>query len=82
MGIVTAQELRANQTKILKAAKKGQSVILTSRVGSFKITPINSNDSLIADDVTSIIIQGLNDVKLIEEGKLPSKSAKSFLDEL
>lgn len=82
MGIVTAQEFRANQTKILKAAKNGQSVILTSRVGSFKITPINSNDSLIADDVTSNIIQGLNDVKLIEEGKLPSKSAKSFLDEL
>ncbi len=82
MEIVTAREFRANQTKILKAAKNGQSVILTSRVGSFKITPINGNDSLVANDVTSNIIQGLNEVKLIEEGRLPSKSAKTFLNEL
>ncbi len=34
------------------------------------------------DDVASNIIQELNEVKLIEEGKLPSKSAKSFLYKL
>ncbi len=59
-----------------------QSDIHPSQVESFKTTSKSGKDSLVAHDVTSNIIQGLNEVKLIKEGKLPSKSAKSFLDEL
>lgn len=58
-----------------------QSDIHTLQVESFKTTSKSGKDSLGANDVMSNIIQGLNEVKLIEEGKLPSKSAKSFLDE-
>lgn len=77
MQIVSAREFRSNQGKFLNAAKNGQSVMLTSRYGKFKITPIAEEDSL-----TSRIGEGLREVKLIESGKLPAKSAKAFLDEL
>lgn len=58
-----------------------QSDIHTTQVEFFKTTSKSGKDSL-ADEVMSNIIQGLNEVKLIKEGNLPSKSAKSFLDEL
>lgn len=77
MQVVTAREFRANQGKFLNAAKRGQSVLLTSRYGNFKITPVTEEDTL-----TTRICKGLREVKLMEEGKMPSKSARSFLDEL
>lgn len=77
MQVVTAREFRANQGKFLNAAKSGQSVLLTSRYGNFKITPVTEEDTL-----TTRICKGLREVKLMEEGKMPSKSARSFLDEL
>lgn len=77
MEIISAREFRANQTNVLRKAKEGVSVLLTSRVGLFKITPVGEEDSL-----TSRIKEGLSEVKLMEEGKSPFKSAKSFLDEL
>lgn len=77
MQIVSAKEFRSNQGKFLIAAKNGHSVLLTSRYGKFKITPITEEDSL-----TSRIGEGLREIKLIESDKLPAKSAKAFLDEL
>ncbi len=77
MEIVSAREFRANQGKFLTAAKKGQSVVLTSRYGNFKIVPIVEEDTL-----TTRIARSLDQVKLIESGVLPAKSARSFLDEL
>lgn len=77
MQVVSAREFRSNQGKYLNAALNGQSVMLTSRYGNFKITPITEEDSL-----TSRICEGLREVKLMESGIIPSKSAKSFLDEL
>jgi len=55
MQVVTAREFRANQTKILSAAREGQSVMLTSRVGNFKIVPITSDDEIVRRDVMSSI---------------------------
>lgn len=51
MQIVSAREFRANQTKILSAAKNGQSVMLTSRVGNFKIVPITNDDEIVERDI-------------------------------
>lgn len=62
MEIVGARTFRANQTAILKKAKKGESVLLSSRVGMFKITPVTEEDSL-----TTRICEGLNEAKLILE---------------
>lgn len=77
MQVVSAREFRANQGKFLNAAKRGQSVLLTSRYGSFKITPVTEEDSL-----TERICRGLEEVKMIEDGLIPSKSARELLDEL
>ncbi len=77
MEIVTAREFRANQGKFLTAAKEGQSVLLTSRYGNFKIVPVTKEDTL-----TSHICEALHEVKLIREGKLQAKPARDFLNEL
>ena len=77
MQVVSAREFRANQGKYLNAAKDGQSVMLTSRYGNFKITPITEEDSL-----TSRICEGLMEVKLIQEGKMKGYSIEELLNEL
>ena len=77
MQVVSAREFRANQGKYLNAAKDGQSVMLTSRYGNFKITPITEEDSL-----TSRICEGLREVKLIQEGKMTGYSIEELLNEL
>lgn len=77
MQVVSAREFRANQGKYLNAAMSGQSVMLRSRYGNFKITPITEEDTL-----TTRICDGLKQVKLIEEGKLPRRTIQDLLDEL
>lgn len=77
MQIVSAREFRTNQSDILSRALKGESILLTSRMGAFKITPVTEEDSL-----TSRICEGMREVKLIESGKLSAKTAQEFLDGL
>jgi prevent-host-death family protein len=77
MQIVSAREFRSNQGKYLTAALNGQSVLLTSRYGNFKITPISEQDSL-----TERICKGLQQVKMIEEGKQKGYTVDELLDEL
>lgn len=45
--VVSAREFRENQTKVLSAAMSGQAIVLTSRVGNFKIVPISDSDSIV-----------------------------------
>ncbi len=77
MQIVSAREFRSNQGKYLGAARNGQAIVLTSRYGHFKITPISSEDTL-----TSRICQGLKQVKMIQDGKLPRRTIDDMLNEL
>lgn len=77
MEIISAREFRANQTTVLNKVLRGESVLLSSRVGMFKITPVSREDTL-----TTRICESLEEVKMIESGKLPAKSARAFLDEL
>ena len=77
MQVVSAREFRANQGKYLIKANEGQSVLLTSRYGNFKIVPISEEDNL-----TTRICRGLQQVKLMKEGKLPRRTIEDLLDEL
>ena len=77
MHVISVREFRENQTATLLRALQGESVLLTSRLGAFKLTPVTAEEKIV-----SRISLGLNEVKLIEAGKLPAKDAKSFLDEL
>ena len=75
MQVVTAREFRANQSKILTAARDGQSVILTSRVGNFKIVPIESEDVIIERHLKS----ALEEVKAHKEGRITLSNARDVV---
>ena len=75
MQVVTAREFRANQSKILKAARDGQSVMLTSRVGNFKIVPIDNNDVIIERHLKT----ALEEVKAHKEGRMTLSNARDVV---
>lgn len=77
MRIVSTREFRANQTAVLSKALSGESILLTSRIGTFKIVPVAEEDSL-----TTRICKGLEQVKMIQEGKLPRRTVQDMLDEI
>lgn len=77
MVIVSARDFRANQTAVLSKALRGESVLLTSRIGTFKLTPVTEEDSL-----TTRVGRGLREVKLMQEGKLKGFTLEEALDEL
>lgn len=77
MHIVSARDFRSNQSNILAMAQKGESVLLSSRLGMFKILPVTEEDAL-----TTRVCKGLQQVKNIEEGKLPRRTINDMLNEL
>ncbi|MCC8177289.1 MAG: type II toxin-antitoxin system Phd/YefM family antitoxin [Bacteroidales bacterium] len=51
MIIISTREFRANQGKYLRMVKEGQDVVLKTRSeGSFKITPVSEDDSLMTEE--------------------------------
>ena len=77
MHVISLSKFRTNQTEVLLRAIQGESVLLISRLGAFKLTPVTAEEKIVTR-----ISEGLSEVKLIEAGELPAKSAKTFLDEL
>lgn len=75
MQVVTAREFRANQSRILMAAKDGQSVMLTSRVGNFKIVPIDSEDVIIERHLKT----ALEEVKAHKDGRMTLSNARNVV---
>lgn len=84
MEVVTAREFRANQTKYFGKASKGEDIILKSRgLGSFRLVPVTSDDSVISKpDLTERISMALHEVKLMREGKIKELSMDDLLNEL
>lgn len=77
MQVITLSKFRTNQTAALLRAIRGEAVFLTSRIGDFKIVPMSAEEK-----IATRIREGLKEVKQIEAGELPAKSAEDFLDEL
>lgn len=77
MQVISLSKFRTNQTATLLRAIQGESVFLTSRLGDFKLVPVSAEER-----IATRIREGLNEVKQIEAGELPSKNANAFLDEL
>lgn len=75
MEVVTAREFRSNQGKFLIAAREGHSVLLTSRYGNFKITPVTSEDMIIERDLREALTQ----VKNHMEGRIELPNAKDIV---
>jgi len=84
MTIISSRDFRSNQSKYLGLAARGESVILTSRTGSFKIVPISDDDSVMSKaEFLAKIESARND---IENGKgtviTSNKDLKTLLDSL
>ena len=77
MEIVSARDFRTNQTAVLARVLKGESVLLTSRLGVFKITPVTEDDTL-----TTRICRGLKEVKRMQDGTMKGYSIDEALNEL
>lgn len=70
MTIVSTRDFRANQTKFLAMARRGEHVVLKSRLGSFRLTPEDEEESEPKRDVTAEICQAMKDWKeYLETGK-------------
>ena len=80
MTVVSIREFRANQSKYLGLAASGESVILTSRAGSFTIVPVTEDDSLVSKKEFFARIDEAR--KSIAEGKGTTVSSKEELDYL
>lgn len=61
MTIVSTREFRANQTKYLCMADLGEHVILRSRQGKYRLTPIQKKEP--KRDLTTRVCQALKDWK-------------------
>lgn len=46
MTVISIRDFRCNQGKYLSLASNGESVILTSRAGSFRLVPVSPDDSV------------------------------------
>ena len=80
MTVVSIRDFRANQSKYLGLTAGGESVILTSRTGSFKIVPVTEDDSLVSKKEFFARIDEAR--KNIAEGKGTTVSSKEELDSL
>lgn len=86
MTIVTTRDFRANQTKFLDMALRGEHVVLKSRRGSVRLTPVEdeTEEEEPKRDVTAEICQAMKDWKeYLETGKSDKfRPLDEFLDEL
>ena len=72
MTIVTTRDFRANQTKFLDMALRGEHVVLKSRRGSVRLMPVEdkAEEEEPKRDVTAEICQAMKDWKeYLETGK-------------
>lgn len=83
MMIVSTRDFRTNQTKYLNLAKAGEDVVLRSRTGSFKISPITSDDSISSRaEFKSELRHALQEVIEARKGKVKLQTAEELLNEL
>jgi len=82
MTIVSTRDFRANQTKYFDMVRQGHDVVLRSRRGSFRLTPVEEEEP--KRDVTAEICQGMKEwKKYLETGKSDYfRPANELLDEL
>jgi hypothetical protein len=83
MVIVSTRDFRTNQTKYLNLAKSGEDVVLRSRTGSFKISPITHDDGISSKaEFKSKLCHALQEVIDSRKGKVKLQTAEELLNEL
>lgn len=83
MLVISTRDFRANQTKFLDMVNNGEDIVLKSREkGSFKLVPVEEEDTIIKRDIMAELKGALQQVKDHMDGKIQLKSAEALLDEL
>lgn len=83
MMIVSTRDFRTNQTKYLNLAKSGEDVVLRSRTGSFKISPLTRDDGISSKaEFKSKLRHALQEVIDSRKGKVKLQTAEELLNEL
>ena len=85
MVVISSRDFRTNQSKYLGMAASGQDVVLTTRnLGSFKIVPINEDDTLMTrEELYQKIDRGIQEIKEGKSYKVTTKEElERFLDSL
>ena len=79
MVVISSRDFRTNQSKYLGMAANGQGIVLTTRsLGSFKIVPIQEDDTLMTrEELYQKIDRGIQEIK---EGKGYKVSTKEELE--
>lgn len=83
MIVISTRDFRTNQSKYLNLVKSGEHIVLKSRSGSFKITPVSEEDAVVnkrdlADDLRKALVE----VKESILNEKPLQSFDSLIDEL
>ena len=77
MIVISTRDFRANQTRYLDMARRGEDVILN------RLTPVDTEDAVVSKrDLTEELRLALQQVKDHMEGKIKLKSADTLIDEL
>ena len=84
MIIISARDFRTNQTKYLNLARAGEDVVLQSRSGNFKISPVLKEDGILdkKNDMMDRLRHALQEVKDAKQGKIKLQTAEELLNEL
>lgn len=85
MEVISSRDFRSNQSKYLGMAAKGQGIILKTRsLGSFKITPLTEDDTLMSkEEFFRKIDRARKEIKAGKGTILKTKEdIDSFLDKL
>ena len=83
MIVINTRDFRANQTKYLNMARKGEDIILKSRSsGSFKLTPVEADDNIVKRDITEELRLALQQVRDHIDGKIKLKTLDEVINEL
>lgn len=84
MTVVSIRDFRNNQSKYLNLASNGESVILTSRTGSFRIVPVSTDDSVMTKAEFEAKIEAARSEILAGKGTTVNDKAEldTFLESL
>lgn len=84
MTVISIRDFRSNQSKYLNLASNGESVILTSRSGSFRIVPVTADDSVMTKAEFEDKIEAARAEILAGNGTVVNSKAElnSFLEAL
>lgn len=83
MIVVTGRDFRANQSKYVGYARKGEDVVVKARYGSWRVVPITEDDVVINKrDLTEELRGALMEAKEAIEGKRKLNTLSKLINEL